>query len=162
MEIRLCGLTNDSIVDGKGIRLTIFAQGCEHHCPHCHNPQTHDLQGGYLKETSAIVEMMAENPLLDGITLSGGEPFLQVAPCVELAKEAHKLGLNVWAYTGFVWEELLGTDKEDLLRHVDVLVDGRFVESLKSLDIVFRGSANQRVIDVQKSLVEEEVVLFDL
>ncbi len=162
MDIRLSGLTNDSIVDGKGIRLTVFTQGCEHHCPNCHNPQTHDLNGGYLKNMDEIVAMMEENLLLDGITLSGGEPFLQVVPCTELAKKAHALGLNVWAYTGFVWENMLGTEKEELLREVDVLVDGPFVESLKSLDIVFRGSSNQRLIDVQKSLAESKVVLLDI
>ncbi|WP_317855439.1 anaerobic ribonucleoside-triphosphate reductase activating protein [Chakrabartyella piscis] len=160
MEIRLSGITNDSIVDGMGIRLTVFTQGCTHHCKNCHNPQTHDPNGGYLKDTDTIVEMLAENPLLDGVTLSGGEPFLQVDACTELAKQAHGLGLNVWAYTGFVWEDLLGTEKETLLKEVDVLVDGLFVESLKSLDLLFCGSSNQRLIDVKESFAKSTVVLW--
>ena len=100
MRISLSGVTGDSIVDGPGLRLTIFTQGCLHHCPGCHNPQTHDPEGGSWADTEDILAAAAENPLLDGITLSGGDPFLQPVPCLALAEGAHKIGLNVWTYTG--------------------------------------------------------------
>ncbi len=107
MRISLSGVTGDSIVDGPGLRLTIFTQGCLHHCPGCHNPQTHDPEGGSWADTEDILAAAAENPLLDGITLSGGDPFLQPVPCLALAEGAHKIGLNVWTYTGYTWEALL-------------------------------------------------------
>ena len=107
MKIQLSGIVNDSIVDGEGIRMTIFTQGCPHHCPDCHNPQTHSFMGGYEADTDKILSMMSENPLLDGITLSGGEPMQQPEACYILAEGAKKLNLNVWVYTGYTWEELL-------------------------------------------------------
>ena len=161
MNIRLNGIVNDSIVDGKGIRLAIFTQGCPHHCPKCHNPQTHDYQGGYNTDTDEIISIMKENPLLDGITLSGGEPMEQANACIILAEEAKKIGLNVWVYTGYTWEELLYKNEEiqKLLSFTDVLVDGPFVYSLRSLELCFKGSSNQRIIDVQRSLLQNSVVL---
>lgn len=164
MRISLSGIAGDSIVDGPGIRLTIFTQGCPHHCPGCHNPQTHDPEGGSWGNTEDIAAAMAENPLLDGITLSGGEPFLQPVPCLVLAKEAHRLGLNVWAYTGYTWEELLtenNAERLELLRETDVLIDGPFLLAERSLDLHFKGSRNQRTIDVQKSLEKREIVLWE-
>ena len=101
MKIRIAGLVNDSIVDGPGFRFSVFTQGCPHHCPGCHNPQTHDFNGGKDMETEEIVRQFSQNPLLDGITLSGGEPFCQCDACAELAGAAKKLGLNVWAYSGY-------------------------------------------------------------
>ncbi len=164
MRMSISGVTGDSIVDGPGLRLTIFTQGCPHHCPGCHNPQTHDPDGGFWCETEDILAAMAENPLLDGITLSGGEPFLQPLACLILAKGAHRLGLNVWAYTGYTWEELLAEDDPErmaLLGEVDVLMDGPFLLAERSLELRFRGSRNQCAIDVKRSLEAGEVVLWE-
>ena len=164
MRISLSGITGDSIVDGPGLRLTIFTQGCLHHCPGCHNPQTHDPEGGSWADTEDILAAAAENPLLDGITLSGGDPFLQPVPCLVLAESAHKIGLNVWTYTGYTWEALLeenDTEKLALLKETDVLVDGPFLLAERSLELRFCGSRNQRLIDVKKSLAEGKVVLWE-
>lgn len=154
MRFRLAGLVNDSIVDGPGLRLAVFAQGCPHHCPECHNPQSHDFDGGEWGDTAEILRIAEDNCLLDGITLTGGEPFCQPEACAELARGAHELGLNVWVYTGYLFENLLnGTDAQrELLKNADVLVDGPFLIAQKSMDVRFRGSKNQRLIDVQKSL----------
>ncbi|WMI80811.1 anaerobic ribonucleoside-triphosphate reductase activating protein [Anaerotignum sp. MB30-C6] len=164
MEIRLSGMVNDSIVDGPGIRLTVFTQGCPHHCPDCHNPQTHDPQGGFLGDTHLILKALAENPLLDGVTLSGGEPLDQPIPCKHIAEGAKKLGLNVWAYTGYLWENLLDQKNPNvmnLLQHIDVLIDGPFLKEQRSLELQFCGSKNQRLMDVKKSLEQGEVVLWE-
>lgn len=160
MRFRSAGLVNDSIVDGPGLRLAVFAQGCPHHCPECHNPQSHDFSGGEWGDTDEILRIAADNCLLDGITLTGGEPFCQPEACAEIARGAHALGLNVWAYTGYLFENLLnGTDAQrELLRNTDVLVDGPFKIELKSLDVRFRGSKNQRLIDVPKSLNAGRVI----
>jgi len=163
MNIRICGLVNDSIVDGPGLRLTVFTQGCPHHCPGCHNPQSHSFEGGQLRDIDEILTMAKENPLLDGITLSGGEPFCQPEACAQIAVGAHKLGLNVWCYTGYSYENLLASkEKRALLEQVDILVDGPFILEERSLDIRFRGSKNQRIIDVKNSLLENRVVLSSL
>lgn len=163
MNIRICGLVNDSIVDGPGLRLTVFTQGCPHHCPGCHNPQSHSFEGGQLRDIDEILTMAKENPLLDGITLSGGEPFCQPEACAQIAVGAHKLGLNVWCYTGYSYENLLASkEKHALLEQVDILVDGPFILEERSLDIRFRGSKNQRIIDVKNSLLENRVVLSSL
>ncbi len=164
MRISLSGVTGDSIVDGPGLRLTIFTQGCLHHCPGCHNPQTHDPEGGSWADTEDILAAAAENPLLDGITLSGGDPFLQPVPCLALAEGAHKIGLNVWTYTGYTWEALLeenDAEKLALLKETDVLVDGPFLLAERSLELRFCGRRNQRLIDVKKSLAEDKVVLWE-
>ena len=164
MRISLSGVTGDSIVDGPGLRLTIFTQGCLHHCPGCHNPQTHDPEGGSWADTEDILAAAAENPLLDGITLSGGDPFLQPVPCLALAEGAHKIGLNVWTYTGYTWEALWeenAPEKIALLKETDVLVDGPFLLAERSLELRFCGSRNQRLIDVKKSLAESKVVLWE-
>ena len=160
MKMRIAGIADDSIVDGPGIRLTVFAQGCPHHCPGCHNPQTHDFEGGMEKDTAEILDMIAENPLLDGITLSGGEPFCQCEACAELAKAAHEAELNVWCYSGYTFEELIAGKVEwkELLEHVDVLVDGRFILEKRTLECKWRGSSNQRLIDVKRSLAENQVI----
>ncbi len=161
MKISLSGITGDSIVDGPGLRLTIFTQGCPHHCPGCHNPQTHDPSGGSWADTDEILAAAAENPLLDGITLSGGEPFLQPAPCLALAEGAHKISLNVWTYTGYTWEALWQENDAErlaLLRETDVLVDGPFLLAERSLELRFCGSRNQRLIDVKESLRQGKVI----
>lgn len=151
MKIRIAGIVDDSIVDGEGVRLTVFTQGCPHHCHGCHNPQTWNLTGGHEIDTEEIVQKLKANPLLSGITFSGGEPFLQPAPLAEIARAAHKLGLDVWSYTGFTLEELKKrTDAQQLLNEVDVLVDGPYVEALRDLTLRFRGSSNQRIIDLKE------------
>lgn len=157
MKIRIAGFEPESIVDGEGIRFVIFTQGCPHHCKGCHNPESHDFNGGTEYDTADIVRMFAENPLIKGITLSGGEPFCQQEACMELAREAHRLNLNVWCYTGYEFHAVIGSP---LLREIDVLVDGEYVESLKSLSLRFRGSYNQRLIDVKRSFREHRTILY--
>lgn len=159
MLIRIAGITEDSIVDGPGLRLTVFVQGCHHGCKGCHNPETHRFDGGQIMNTAKIIAKMDSNPLLDGITLSGGEPFWQTFSCIELADAAHERGMNVWCYTGFTFEKI----KKDpyfrnLLDHIDVLVDGPYIESQRTLELPWRGSKNQRLIDVQESLRQGKVV----
>ena len=153
MDIRVAGIVNDSIVDGPGFRLAVFTQGCPHNCEGCHNPETHDFAGGTVKDTAEIIKMMNDNPLLDGVTLSGGDPFCQVEPCIELAKAARRLGLNVWAYSGWTYEEIMADENMSrLAKELDVLIDGPFIISQRTLDKRFMGSKNQRAIDVKKSL----------
>lgn len=161
MKVRLASeLQSDSIVDGDGIRTVIWFQGCLHHCQFCQNPLTWDMDGGFLMDTEDIKKSLEELKYQTGITLSGGDPFFQPEAALEIAKFAHSIGLNVWGYTGFTYEELLDSDqaKKDLLAELDVLVDGRFEIAKKSLACKFRGSTNQRVIDVKKSLESGEVV----
>ncbi|MBQ2137534.1 MAG: anaerobic ribonucleoside-triphosphate reductase activating protein, partial [Selenomonas sp.] len=132
-------------------RLSVFTQGCPHHCVGCQNPDTHAASGGRDEDTENILARIDENPLLTGITFSGGEPFLQPAPLTRLAKEAHKRGLDVWSYTGYTLEELLAKKNpaiDALLRELDVLVDGPYEERLRDLTLNFRGSSNQRIIDM--------------
>lgn len=149
--IRIAGIEEESIVDGPGIRLVIFTQGCKHNCIDCHNPETHSFQGGDLIDINQIIQMIKENPLLDGITLSGGEPFEQAYECSLLAKKVRGLGLNIVTYSGYTFEELLKAEKfRSLLLETDLLVDGRFEINKKSTLLPFRGSTNQRIIDVKK------------
>ena len=162
MEIRIAGTINDSVVDGDGYRFTVFTQGCPHHCPGCHNPKTGPEDGGYLVDTEEILMTIRANPLLAGVTFSGGEPFNQPVPLTHLAREVRALGLDVWCYTGYTIENLLkGTPEQvELLHEVDVLVDGPFVQSLRDEDLLFRGSSNQRLINVPASLQQGNVVLW--
>lgn len=157
MNMRIAGIVNDSIVDGPGLRLAIFAQGCPHHCPGCHNPESHDFAGGSDMDTEKIIARMDANPLLDGITLTGGEPFEQPDACRILADAAHARGLNVWAYSGYTFEQLCAVpEKRRLLEACDVLVDGPFLLEERSLDLRFRGSKNQRVLKVAELLAGGE------
>lgn len=163
MKVRVAGIVNDSIVDGEGIRLTIFFQGCPHRCKGCHNPQTWDSDGGYEIDTEEIIRMMDENPLLDGITLSGGEPFLQRFGAFEIAKAAHERNLSVWCYTGYKYEEVYKMSKtiphnffKKLLNEIDVLIDGKFIEEQKTLDLPWRGSKNQRLLYLYKGEIDGE------
>lgn len=159
MTIRIAGTVNDSIVDGPGFRYTVFTQGCPHACAGCHNPGTHDPAGGREAEIADLARAMAENPLLDGLTLSGGEPFCQCGPCAELARRAKDMGLNVWVYSGYTFEQLLADAAfRPLLEACDVLVDGPFVLAQRTLDLRFRGSRNQRLIDLPRSLSTGEAV----
>ena len=162
-KIQVAGIVDDSIVDGVGLRLTVFTQGCSRRCPGCHNPQTHELDGGKTMDVDEILDLVKKNPLLDGITLSGGEPFLQVRACTELAKGVHDMGLNVWCYTGYVFEDLLSNNEylREFLESIDVLVDGPFKQNKKTLNSRFRGSTNQRIIDVPASLREGRTILIE-
>lgn len=164
MQIKMAGIVKESIVDGPGFRMAVFVQGCPHHCPECHNPQTHDFEAGTWMETEDIVRQALENPLLDGITLSGGEPFSQAEACAEIARAAREGGLNVWCYTGYTYEQLASgkPDQRALLEQVDVLVDGPFLIAQRTLDKRFRGSANQRLIDVQASMKAGSAVEYPL
>ena len=162
--MRIANTVNDSIVDGHGLRFTVFTQGCPHHCSGCHNPETHDPDGGREASIEELAAEMKRNPLIEGITLSGGEPFAQAAACAKLAGLAHQLGMNVWTYTGYLYERILERDDPDwnaLLRQTDVLVDGPFIEKEKSYELHFRGSRNQRLIAVPASLRQKRVVLWE-
>lgn len=165
MKLRISGIQNDSIVDGPGIRLAVFTQGCPHHCEGCHNPQTWDFEGGRLVDTKEIFDMIIKNPLLDGVTFSGGEPFCQCKALAELARMIRRnTKLNIMSYTGFEYEYLVShsTDENgygELLDEIDRLMDGRFVLAERSLDLKFRGSRNQRFIDVKKSRESGSTVL---
>lgn len=167
MQIRLFGLANDSIVDGPGIRFAVFAQGCIHNCEGCHNPSSHDLNGGYFEDCDEIIAKIKANPLLDGVTFSGGEPFLQAKELAYISAEVKKTGLSTMAYTGFTFEELVkGANVEngwkEFLQTLDLLVDGKFILAEKSIELNFKGSKNQRIIDVQKSLKEGKIMLSEL
>ena len=161
--MRIANTVSDSIVDGPGLRFTVFTQGCPHHCPGCHNPETHDPAGGREVSVSELEEEMGKNPLIDGLTLSGGDPFCQAAECADLARLAHEKGLNVWTYTGYTYERLLEGDLPgalELLEQTAVLVDGPFLLAEKSYEALFRGSTNQRLIDVKQSKAAGHVVLW--
>lgn len=158
MELRIAGTVNDSIVDGPGIRFSIFVQGCPHNCEGCHNPQTHDFNGGAIITTEELLDKVKGNPLLDGVTFSGGEPFCQAEALAKLGKEIKALGLNIITYTGYTFEQLYENRNKnhwgELLEVTDYLIDGPFILAQKDWEIKFRGSSNQRYIDCQKSLEE--------
>lgn len=147
MKARIAGVSKDSIVDGPGLRHAVFFQGCPHHCEGCHNQHTWDFNGGYTVDVKEIAQAAINDPLCSGITLTGGEPMEQDEEAFELAERCKEAGLNVWLYTGYMFEQVF---RSPLFEHVDVCVDGKFVESLKSYDLKWKGSANQRVIDVCK------------
>ena len=165
MKLRLAApLQSDSVVDGFGVRTVIWTQGCSHNCPFCQNPQTHDFTGGYEVDIEDVKEEIKNLQNQDGITLSGGDPLFQIDAILEVAKYAKSLGLNVWCYTGFVYEDLLKMGVKEpkyleLFKYLDVLVDGRFVNELKDLNLLFRGSSNQRLIDMPKTLKMHKVIL---
>lgn len=164
--MRIYGVVTDSIVDGPGYRTSVFAQGCPHHCPGCHNPESHDPEGGTEWTLDAVEAKFTGNPLLDGITLTGGEPFAQPAACAELARRAHEKGLNVWTYSGYTYEKLLDMAQQepavaDLLARTDVLVEGPFLQEQRSLELLFRGSKNQRIIDMAATRGAGEIVLYE-
>lgn len=168
MKIRISSSTTyDSIVDGPGLRMVVWTQGCIHNCKECHNPQTHDLCGGYEVDTKDIISKIKTLKLQRGITLSGGEPFLQPEALEEIAKEAKSNNLDVWSYTGFTFEQLLDTKNPErfknlnLLKQIDVLVDGKFDLDKKDFTLKFRGSSNQRIIDVAQSLKYKKIMLVE-
>lgn len=153
--IRLFGTVADSIVDGPGLRYAVFVQGCSHGCPGCHNPASQPAAGGELRRIDDIVADIRANRLVHDVTLSGGEPFEQAEACAALAGRLKQHGYGIWTYTGYLYEDLLARAAADkhvraLLDATDVLVDGPFVETLKSLGLTWRGSSNQRLIDLAK------------
>lgn len=164
-KIRLSGIMRESIVDGPGLRYTIFAQGCRHSCKGCHNPQTHDFEGGFLASPRAILRDIKKNPLIKGVTFSGGDPFYQAKGFYELGKLLKNENYHIMTYTGYTYEEILSShndDMIDLLSISDILVDGRFVLEQRDLNLHFRGSLNQRIINVPASREEDEVILVNL
>lgn len=166
-SVRVADVVKESIVDGPGIRLTVYVQGCKHYCPGCHNPQTHDFHSGHMVGIDSLIELIKENPLLDGITLSGGEPFEQAEACSELAYKVHAMKLNVMTYSGYTFEEIIEGAAarpgwKELLQETDILVDGRYELSKRNILLRFRGSENQRLIDVRKSLKAGSAVPADM
>lgn len=164
LAIQVAGIVKNSIVDGPGIRYAVFVQGCPHHCPGCHNPQTHPFEGGRQMEPEEIFQDFRKDPLLKGITLSGGEPFCQSGPLAKLAQLVHGAGRDVVVYTGYTWEELAAKEDPDvqaLLSQADLLIDGPFLLERRNLELSFRGSENQRVIDMARTRARGGVVLWE-
>ncbi len=164
--IRVAGIVEESVVDGPGIRFVIFTQGCRHNCVGCHNRHTHSFHAGELISIEGIIQRVGVNPLLDGVTLSGGEPFEQAEALSRLAMALKKLGHNIITYTGYTYEHIVEkSDKMEgwmaLLHHTDILIDGPFEIEKKNLNLRFRGSENQRIIDVQKTQLNKNIVLID-
>ena len=167
MKIRIAGTVSESIVDGPGIRYVVFTQGCPHNCEGCQNPETHDFSGGKIVDTSELYSQCVDDPLHYGVTFSGGEPFCQAEALYELGAKLKKRGLHLMCYSGWTYEELLKKSETEefvgkLLSITDILVDGKFVSEKRSLSLKFRGSENQRLIDVQQSLKKGCAVLEDI
>ena len=163
--MKIGGFYADSISNGEGWRAVLFVSGCPHHCLGCHNPESWDKDYGETFIEDDIYNQIIENPFLDGLTLSGGEPFLYCQELLPLVTRVKAKGLNIWSYTGFTFEELLrwaerNSNVQGFLQEIDVLVDGKFVMEKMEPKKVFRGSSNQRIIDVQASLQKQEVVLY--
>lgn len=163
MKIKLAGLVADSIVDGPGFRFTIFTQGCPHHCEGCHNPQTHDFDGGRYADCDRIIEKIKEKKMTSGVTFSGGEPFCQPDACVYLAEKLKAMGYHLMCYTGYTFEQLTEKAEKDekikkFLSFLDIIVDGKFILAQRSLELKYKGSKNQRIIDVQESIKQGRAV----
>lgn len=168
--LQLAGVVRESIVDGPGLRFTVFAQGCPHHCPGCHNEGTHAFDGGTETKIETIISEIARNPLLSGVTFSGGEPFCQAQGFSVLASKIKSRGLHIVTFSGYNYEELLklasradaeGKAVKELLDLTDLLIDGRFELAKRDLTLCFRGSQNQRLIDMNKTREIGEIVLDD-
>lgn len=164
-KLKIAGTEPESIVDGRGFRFVVFTQGCPHHCPGCHNPQTHDFEAGSWVEVGELFAQICRNPLLKGVTFSGGEPFCQPAPLAELARMVHAKKLDVTIFTGFTYEQLLekhNPDVDALLEQADTLIDGPFILAERDLELNFKGSRNQRIIDMKRTRAEGRLVLDEL
>lgn len=164
MDIKIAGIIPESIVDGFGIRFSIFVQGCPHKCFECHNPQTHDFKGGKTMKVEDIFQQIKKSKLIQGITISGGEPFCQPNACLALAQAAQRFGKNIILYSGYTYEEIMTMGKKclailELLKTAFILIDGPYVKDQKDLKLAFRGSSNQRIIDVPLSLSTGDVIL---
>lgn len=167
MEVRVAGFEKESIVDGPGIRYVLFTQGCPHACPGCHNPQTHAMDGGKAMTTEEIWQDILNQPRISGVTFSGGDPFVQPKPLAELAQKVKEQGLHLAIYTGFTYEQLREMEKKEasigkLLDLVDLLVDGPFILEKKDLALAFRGSSNQRLIDLKATRQAGEVIFWQV
>jgi anaerobic ribonucleoside-triphosphate reductase activating protein len=161
-NIRISGIIEESIVDGPGLRYVIFFQGCNINCYNCHNKHTWDINGGYLIDSSQIINSIKNNPLLQGITLTGGEALLQKDNCLFLIEEAKKLNLDVILYTGRIYEDLKSLNDSvinQILDKIDYLVDGPYIDEIRSLTLYFRGSSNQRFIDINKTKEKGTIIL---
>ena len=164
-ELNVCGIEPESIVDGRGIRFVVFVQGCPRDCPGCHNPQSHPFEGGTRMDVGDLFRRVCENPLLMGVTFSGGEPFCQPGPLAELGRLVHARNLDVTTYTGYLYEDLLrmkNPDVDALLAETDTLIDGPYLREQRDLTLRFRGSRNQRVIDLNGTRRMGRVVLENL
>ena len=165
-SIRISGVIRESIVDGPGIRYVLFTQGCPHHCKNCHNPDTHSYTGGKLVNIDIIIKDILKNPILQGVTISGGDPFVQANNvAILLNKLKEKSNLNTIVYTGFEYDYLIKSNNESngylkLLSSADILIDGKFDENLKNPNLMFRGSSNQMAIDLKKSLKNNNKILY--
>ena len=165
-SLRLAGIVRESIVDGPWFRFAIFCQGCPHNCLDCHNQETHDFAGGKDIEFSRILEEIDKNPLLSGVTFTGGEPFCQPEAFSALAEEIRKRKLDIVTFTGYTYERLLEMRKEqpavgELLDATDILIDGPFIKEEKDLTLQFRGSRNQRILDMNRTRSEGKPVLWE-
>jgi anaerobic ribonucleoside-triphosphate reductase activating protein len=162
--INIAGIVSDSITDGPGLRMTIFAQGCPHNCKNCHNQHTHafESENATKMTVSEIIKRIKNNPILDGVTFSGGEPFSQPNGFFALATaiRAELPELNIWCYSGFTYEQIIAEpNRAKLFSMLDILVDSPFIENKQSYDLHFRGSSNQRIINVKKSQEQNKLVL---
>lgn len=158
--IRVLSIVEDTMVDGPGFRTSIYCAGCQHACPGCHNPQSWDMNQGHEMTTEEIMSVIEADPYAN-VTFSGGDPMYQPEGFAELARAIHRrTNKDIWCYTGFTYETLINRQQRELLEEIDVLVDGPFVKRLRDDDLIFRGSSNQRLIDVQRSLNEGRVVLY--
>lgn len=163
-KIRLAGIIYESLVNGPGMRRVYFSQGCKHNCKGCHNQDSHDFNGGEIMDINELIADLKDNTIVRGVTFSGGDPFEQADKFTYMAIKIKELGLNIWCYTGYTFEELMSnvdSKKEwlDLLQNIDVLVDGRFDIDKMQDGLKFRGSTNQRIINVPESLRTGEVIL---
>jgi len=163
--MRLSGIMPESLVDGPGLRFVIFTQGCTHKCPYCHNPETWDMDAGKEYSVRQIIRLLKQQKKTkQGITFSGGEPFLQAAELAEVATAAHLINWDIVTYTGFTYEELIEDNNNGvkaLLSATDILIDGKYIHELRGIELPFRGSSNQRIIDLAKTLKRGEIVLWD-
>jgi anaerobic ribonucleoside-triphosphate reductase activating protein len=154
MKVRVAGIVKESVVDGPGVRYAIFAQGCKHGCKSCHNPNTHNLSGGELIDADELVSDILNNKHVDGVTFSGGDPFFQPEEFAYIGFKLKQNGINILSYTGFKYEDIVADEKKfKLLQKVDTLIDGPFIIDKKTLKLPFRGSSNQRIIDIKSSLI---------
>lgn len=165
-QVRLSGIAFESLVNGPGLRRVIFAQGCIHNCKGCFNPDTHDMQGGQMMDMDKIIDDVKSNPMIRGITFSGGDCLEQADKFAYMAKKFKELGLNIWCYTGYTYEYILeNRDKRvgwnELLNSIDALIDGKFQESKRDMSLRYKGSSNQRIIDVKESLKDDRIVIIE-
>lgn len=164
MDIKIAGTIKHSSVNGPGVRYVLFMQGCPHKCEGCQNPETHNLNGGTTTNTKQIIDDILKTNFIDGVTLSGGDPFMQPKATLEMVMNLKKKGLNIWIYTGYLFESIyageLGDDAKKILNYCDVLVDGKFVKNFLSENTIYRGSSNQRLVDLKKSLNTGKAITF--